>query len=919
MKKMRPLFSPAPYQDAPEYGRLILRDGSAATIVLAGPKDQAALLEFFQQLSPESRYRRFFTFCEPNERLMETLCDSSNPQKQLTLLVTRIVAGSPRVIASGTYVYVEDKTAEVAVAVNDAFQGKGLATLLLERLSLLAVRNGLVRFRAVTHADNKRMLEIFRHSGFPMDQQAGEGQINIELAVVPGEESIARSELRDRVFTAASLLPFFKPKAVAVVGASRRPDSFGFLIMEALMTNRFQGPVYPVNPKAEVIFSIRAYPSVKDLPEEVDLAIIAVRRESVLKVVDDCAARGVRALIVISAGFAEIGEEGRELQAALVEKVRVNGMRLVGPNCLGLMNTHPQVHMNASFSSLFPPAGRIAMSSQSGALGLAILGFAKSLHLGLSTFISVGNKADVTGNDLLQYWEGDKETDVILLYLESFGNPRRFARIARRVSRSKPIVAVKSGRTSAGKRAAGSHTAALAASDAAVEALFRQTGVIRAETLEEMFDLSAMLGSQPLPPGRRVAILTNAGGPGILCADACEAGGLEVKELSPLTRSQLSAFLPVAAGLGNPVDMIASATPEHYQRAIKTLLADDGVDVLIVIYIPVIAETEKIVRAICQGVAEARSEGAVHKPVLACLMMEEGVSKPLTMEKESIPSFPFPEAVARVVSKVADYADWRRKPLGRFFDFEDIDVEKARRVCREAYANRGSGWLGVEETRDVLGAFSLPMPAGGLARTADEAVALAREIGFPVAVKLASLKIVHKTEVGGVKLNLTEEKDVRRAYEAIKDRLSQEGRLQEMEGVLIQPMMKGGVEVMIGVTEDLVFGPLIGFGLGGIHVEVLGDIRFRVPPLTDQDAEELVREIRGYRLLEGYRDHPPADIQAIEEVLIRISRLVEEVPEIQELDLNPILTRPPGEGCSIIDARIYVDQKDKKGRQKGPI
>ena len=544
MEKLRPLFYPPPYQDSAEYGRLILRDGSSATVHIAAPKDQEAFLTFIHRLSPESRYRRFFSMRLPDEKLIATLCDSAHPRERLTLIVTRVLEGAPRIIGTGSYVSVEPQKAEVAVMVDDAFQGKGLATLLLERLSLLAVRNGILRFQAVTHADNRRMLEIFQHSGFPLTQQTSQGVVDIELNVQPGEDSVTRSELRDRVYTTASLTPFFRPNAVAVIGASRKESSLGFLVVESLMANRFQGPVYPVNPKAEVIYSIRASHSVRQLPEQVDLAVVVVPKGAVSQVVDDCAALGVRALIVITAGYAEEGGEGRRLQEALVEKVRGYGMRLVGPNCLGLMNTDPEIRLNASFSPLFPPAGRIAMSSQSGALGLAILGFASKLNLGLSKFISVGNKADVTGNDLLQYWEGDPHTDVILLYLESFGNPRRFARIARRVSRSKPIVAVKSGRTTAGKRAAGSHTAALAASDVAVEALFHQTGVIRAETLEEMFDLAAVLGSQPLPPGRRVAIITNAGGPGILCADTCEAGGLMVPELSGKIQAELRALIP---------------------------------------------------------------------------------------------------------------------------------------------------------------------------------------------------------------------------------------------------------------------------------------------------------------------------------------------------------------------------------------
>ncbi|MCU0577967.1 MAG: GNAT family N-acetyltransferase [Desulfobacterota bacterium] len=912
MEKLRPIFYPPPYQDAAEYGRLILRDGSSATVHIAGLDDQEAFLAFTSRLSLESRYRRFFSMRLPDEKFITKLCDSSNPRERLTLIVTRIIESVPRIIATGSYVLVEPQKAEVAVVVDDAFQGKGLATLLLERLSLLAVRNGILGFQAVTHADNRRMLEIFQNSGFPLHQQTSQGLVDIELSVLPGEDSVTRSELRDRVYTTASLRPFFRPNAVAVIGASRKETSLGFMVVESLMTNRFQGPVYPVNPKAEVIYSIRASHSVRELPEQVDLAVVVVPKETVPQVVDDCAALGVRALIVITAGYAEEGAEGRRLQEALVEKVRGYGMRLVGPNCLGLMNTDPEMRLNASFSPIFPPAGRIAMSSQSGALGLAILGFTKQLDLGLSKFISIGNKADVTGNDLLQYWEGDPHTDVILLYLESFGNPRRFARIARRVSRSKPIVAVKSGRTTAGKRAAGSHTAALAASDVAVDALFHQTGVIRAETLEEMFDLAAVLGSQPLPPGRRVAIVTNAGGPGILCADTCEAEGLEVPEPSEKIRSALRAAIPRAASLGNPVDMIASATPEEYRQAIEILLSSEEVDALIVIYIPVIAETEIISRAIYQGVLAARAAGGVAKPVLACMMVGEGLTGSLKYAEETIPTFAFPESVARVLSRVAEYAEWRRLPIGMYPDFEDLKVEPVRAICQKAIQERGAGWLSGEENQKVLQAVGLPQAPGGLARTPEEAEAIAAAVGFPVAAKLSSPQIVHKTELGGVRLNLADKAAVRGAFSALEPALKHSGNLSALDGIWIQPMISGGVEIMVGVTEDPVFGPLVGFGLGGIHVEVMGDVRFRVTPLTDRDARELVGEIRGFRLLTGFRGNPPADIEALEEVLLRVSRLVEEVPEITDLDLNPIITRPPGQGCVIVDARIRVEQPGKK-------
>ena len=723
---------------------------------------------------------------------------------------------------------------------------------------------------------------------------------------MPSEMSVARLEMRHRIATVASLRPFFKPSAVAVVGASRNPASIGYRILGDLVKGGFSGPLYPVNPKAAEIQGLRAYPSVREVPNGTDLAIIAVPRDSVLGVVDDCANRGLRAIIVITAGFAEVAVEGKELQSKLIEKVRGYGIRLIGPNCVGILSTSPENYLNATFVPMCPPRGTVAMSSDSGALGLAVLATATRLELGISTFVSVGNRADVSSNDLLEYWEEDDSSDVILLYLESFGNPRRFARIARRVSRRKPIVAVKAGRTKAGRRAAGSHTAALAASEVGVDALFHQTGVIRAETMQDLFDLAATMSTQPLPRGRRVAILTNAGGPAILCADACEGSGLSLAEFSESTKAGLARFLPPTASLGNPVDMVASANSADYALAIQILLSTSDVDALIVICVYTgAAEIASVKEAVQQSVATARESGSQNKPVLLCLPEQAGLSL-MGAGNARIPCHAFPEAAARVLGKMAAYSEWRSQPLGKIRDFEDIDLAAIRTICRKALDNRGDGWLSTEETRLVLQAMRLPIGRGGVARTPDDAVKLARETGFPVAVKLASCRLVHKTEIGGVHLNLLDEEMVRQAFEAIRSRLVGENNLEAMEGVLVQPMVSGGTELMIGMTQDPVFGPLIAFGLGGIHVEILGDVCFRVTPLTDRDASEMVHGIRGYRLFQGYRGHPAADVASMEEVLLRISQLVEEVPEIYELDLNPIFAMPPGQGCEIVDARISV-------------
>lgn len=893
-----PLYIPAPYQDSAESGRIILRDGSTATVRIANANDVPAVMDLFHRLSPESRQQRFFSACEPSAEFVRSLCASSDPSAKLTLVITRRMGTDELVVAAGSYVRSDDRSAEVAFAVEDRFQGKGIATHLLERLALLATRVGIVRFWAVTQLDNRGMIEVFRHSGFPLEEKVDRGYLELNFSVVPTEASVHGSEMRDRVFTAASLRWFFKPNAVAVIGASREPSSIGYRILEALVVNRFHGPVYPINPKASVVGSMRAYSSVRDLPQPVDLAIIAVPRDAVSPVVDECAERGVKALVVITAGFAEADETGRVLQKQLVEKVRGDGMRMVGPNCMGLLNTDPAVQLNASFSPVFPPSGHIAMSSQSGALGLAILALAAERGLGVSTFVSVGNKGDVSGNDLLEYWEVDADTDVILLYLESFGNPRRFARIARRVSRTKPIVAVKAGRTLAGGRAAGSHTAALAANDVAVDALFHQAGVIRAETLDEMFEIAVALENQPLIHGRRIGIITNAGGPGILCTDACEAGGLIVPELSEKTKAQLQMFLPASASLANPVDMIASAGADSYRKAIEAVLPSEDVDALIILYIPVDRTgSTAVTEAIREGIRRGREAGGTGKPVLVCLMAGSR-SGSLDLTNETVPTYLFPESPAKVLAKLATYSEWRSKPLAMVPGFPDIHRDEAKEIVKRAIEQRGAGWLSVEEIQALLDAFGIPQSAGGIAKTMDEAAAIAHSIGFPVAAKLASSRVLHKSDTGAIRLNLHDEAAVRQAFEQLR----QDG----MDGILVQRMIQRGVELMIGVTEDRLFGPLIAFGLGGIHVEILADVCFRVTPLTDEDAHEMARGIRGYRLLEGYRGHPPADVKAIENVLLRVSRMVEDIPEIRELDLNPIFALPPGEGCAVVDARVRV-------------
>lgn len=690
------------------------------------------------------------------------------------------------------------------------------------------------------------------------------------------------------------------PRSVAVIGASRDTGSIGRRVYEAIVAAGFAGPVHVVNRHGGDIAGRPVYRQARDLPPGVDLAIIAVPRDAVIGVVDECVGAKVGALVVITAGFAETGDEGRGLQQQLLARVRTAGLRMVGPNCMGLLNT--SIALNASFSPIMPPAGVVALSSQSGALGLTILELARDRGLGLSTFVSVGNKADISSNDLLEYWETDPKTSVILLYLESFGNPRRFAELARRIGRVKPIVALKAGRTRAGRRAASSHTAALAATDAAVDAVFEATGVIRADTVDEMFDLAACLAWQPLPTGPRVAIVTNAGGPGILAVDACERNGLKVTEFSPATTQALRSFLSAAASCGNPVDMVASAAGEDYRRAIETVAAS-GADSVLVMYTPVDPRhSPEVLEGIRAGIAGARRAGS-KTPVLACLMTEETRSAPLQVGDERVPVYAFPENAARTIAQVLRYADWRRTPPGRPYRAEDVRTAEAQRLCAAVVAARTDSWLTTEERRRLFSAYGLPVVDGVIVRTTQEAVAAAVS-GGPVALKLVAASLLHKSDVGGVRTGLRTTDDVSAAANSFWSEARRLGITPD--GILVQPMVTGGLELAIGVVRDPVFGPLVGVGLGGTEVELEADMRFRVAPLTDRDATEVIRETRAYPRLLAHRGRPAGDVAALTDLLLRVSLMADDLPELAELDFNPVIVLPQGQGCAIVDARVRV-------------
>ncbi len=795
MSAVRPLYLPLTYQDSADHGRLILRDGSTASIRLATKEDIKAVKEFYARLSPQSRRMRFFSETKPGEDVMLRLCDSTNPQTGMTLLVWRYFDGEARIVATGSYIADGPHSAEFAVAVDDVFHGKGLGGLILERLSILAASHGFHHFNAFTHLNNSAMLDVFRNSGFQMREQFEDGLVKVDLSLLLSEASSSHAATRDRLFTKASIRPFFYPTSIAVIGASQRPDSVGYRLLKAILQQQFSGVIYPVNPNAGNVSGIKSYPNPESLPEPVDLAVVIVPPDEMDKVVEGCARRGVRALIVVTAGYAETGDEGRKRQQALLEKVRGYGMRMLGPNCLGVINTDPEIRLNASLSAEVPMRGRVALSSQSGALGMTLLQLARKRNIGLSMFISMGNKADVTGNDLLYFWEDDPSTDVILLYLESFGNPRRFGRIAREVSRRKPIVCVKSGRHRASPE------------EHAVQALFQQTGVIRMQTLEEMFDVAALLGSQPLPSGRRVGIVTNSRGAGVLCADACAAGGLNLEIADPLR------------------DITASADADNYHEAVKACLASPHRDAVIVIYTPIFPSPAT---AVLDAVTRAMREHAGNtKPVILVMMTDSTAGTVIHHNGFTLPCFPFPERAAETMSAVIRYREWRDAPPGFIPDYEEMDLDRIRSIVQRYSTENTAGWLAPEDATNLLVA--------------------------------AGLSIADGTQHGAISIELE-------------------------------------------INQDPLFGPVASFSLAGYHREVLGDITYGMTPLTDREADQLITSIRGFPLLRNQQ----ADLDGLRDLLLRLSYLIEEVPEIEAVRLAPVHVQRAGGGCLIGNPLIRI-------------
>jgi acetate---CoA ligase (ADP-forming) len=861
---------------------VILRDGSTVRLRPPRADEVDSVVEFLRDLSPESYTQRFHGAARIDASLLEGMVDC-DWLEQGALIATRAGAEGEEVVALGSYDRLRQRDrAEVAFVVSDHLQGWGLGTQVFNQLITRASAVGIRSFVALVKADNMKALEMLTLSGFNLHRELDSGIVEMEISLTPTEHLLEWVGARDHEAVTASLKPFFLPRSVAIVGASAREGSTGGDLFRNILHAGFKGVVYPVNSSATPVAGVRAYSSIDEIGDSIDLAIVCTPAQVVLDVVDDALRTGVRAIAVISAGFAEVGVDGQDLQDELLALVRMHGGRLLGPNILGIASAAPR--LNATFGAVEPPFGRLALSSQSGALGVALLDAARARGLGVSAFVSVGNTADVSPNDLLEWWEDDETTDLILLYLESFGNPKKFARIARRVARQKPILALKSGRSTSGRRAASSHTAALASSETATAALFHQAGVIRAETFAELLETARLIAGQPLPGGNRVAVVTNAGGLAVICADACESVGLALPELSEESQQKLRKLLAKEATVRNPVDMLGTATGEVFAEAIRIVLADARVDALIVLSIPMVsASTERIVGAIEQVLAEDKPT----KPVVPVFAgSAERVFGSLSV------SFNFPESAAHALGHAARRGQWLRRPLGTVPELEGIDFETGAAVIDKAIARDDDGWLEANEIEALLGAYGIPFVKQRVAATREEALATANEFGYPVVVKAAEAGL-HKSDKGLVALGIPSDEELEQTLKKIG------------LPALIQQQVDGKIELLAGVVEDTLFGPLVGLGPGGVFAELIADTTYRIAPITTRDAEELVSSGRTKRLVAGFRGAPPADEPALIDLVLRLSKLAIDRPEIVELDLNPLFALP--EGYLPVDARIRVE------------
>ncbi|UCF62700.1 MAG: acetate--CoA ligase family protein [bacterium] len=701
------------------------------------------------------------------------------------------------------------------------------------------------------------------------------------------------------------LNPFFKPKSIAIIGASRKAGSLGQVFFEKLLHYGYRGTIYPVNPQTTEINGIHCYPSVENLPEIPDLAIILVRKELAIEATESCAKKGIKHLVMITAGFREIGGEGIKREKQLLKLIRKYKIRLIGPNCMGIINTDPAICMNASFSPTEPYQGNVAFISQSGALGVAVLEMSKLLHLGFSVFVSEGNKADLVDHHFLQFLDGHEPTKVITLYLESIEESDLFRQIAQKLAKKKPIIALKAGSSSSGASAAASHTGALASSDLATEALFEQAGIIRTQTLSQLFDLAIAFSNQPLPAGKRVAVMTNAGGPAILATDAIERNELSMAKLMDKTIQELRNILPEEASVNNPVDMIASANEITYQRTLTALLKDSQVDaVMIIIVRPPINTTPMMIAEKFKELLQNKS----NKPIFVVLMAEKDRDCGLAIFQElGLPIYDYPESAAYGLAKMAEYAEWKKKPASKV---KKITVDKASLTyIFEAAAAENRQFLKTSEIMTILSAYKFPVALGKLIQAPEEAIQFYETMKNPVVLKIESEDIIHKSDSGCVRINLKDVREIRQAYEDIMQKALKISRPEKIGGMVVQEMVQGKVEIALGMNRDPNYGPLLMFGMGGIFVELYRDVCFRLAPITERDAREMIRNTRAFQLLQGFRGSEPIDLEVIADSLIRLSQLSTDWPEISEMDLNPFVVAPQLKNCKIVDARIKIHVK----------
>jgi acyl-CoA synthetase (NDP forming)/GNAT superfamily N-acetyltransferase len=891
-----PAPQPAGYPAAWEFDGL-MANGTAVHVRPIRPDDARALVGFHAGLSPDTVYRRYFgVHPELSDAEVRHLTEVDYRDR---MAFVAFAAG--RLIAVARYDRVASPTeqagggvAELAFVVADEFQRHGVATLLFEALASYARTFGISSVFAEVLAGNSDMLAVFGATGLHGRRASDSGVVRVEIDLTPTAEYAASCDLREATAEAASIEPILRPRSVAVVGAGRRPGNAGHEIVSSLVAGGFRGALYPVNPKAAELCGVRAYASLAELPSAPDLVIVAVPPGEVRGVLDAATGVGARGCVVVTAGFGETGAQGARAEAELLGMARRSGMRIVGPNCLGVVNTDPAVRLNATFAGIAPPPGSLGLVSQSGALGIVLARQAHAAGIGLSGFISVGNKLDVSSNDVLCFLERDDRTSVVALYLESFGNPRKFARIARRISASKPIVALTAGRSPAGARGARSHTAAAATPDVIVSALLEASGVVKVSHMDELIDVASLLLTGKLPAGGRVALVGNSGGPLILAADACAEEGLVVPELSAPLAERLKAIGGPSAAVANPVDLTADGGAAAIGQALELLAADPECDAVIVVVttLPSIGSEETF--AVLEEVA-ARSD----KPVLACVFGEVG-GPAVAPASPAVARFSSPERAVAALGHLTRYAAWRRRN-GEPAAGEGPRAAPVRSDAVRAILERcpSDGWLDLDDAAELLSACGVPVVATRGAASAEEAVAVAQEVGFPVVLKSRSGQLVHKSELGGVVVGLESADAVRAAYDQMAERLG-----SRMGGAVIQPMAASGVEAIVGAVSDPLFGPVVMVGLGGVLTDLIGDRAFGMPPLEGGQAEQMVASLRTAALLDGFRGSPRADRQALVELLDRVGRVAAELPEVADLDLNPVIVG--ASGAVVVDCKVRL-------------